>query len=140
MSLLGEIIIPAPSQDDVQPDVRAENEGIATATGMDLSSKQTDSAIKRLRRDDGLQDTLYLSLRILVICVAILIILSITTLVLHFILPATGDGFIPRRWLEIGDVESLKDFLLSGAVGAGLASLGRRVVGQSSNGDDEAHS
>ena len=114
-----EFSIPEQFAPDALTDDQAESEAAAFAFGLELNSKTTQNKMRRLARQDAVDGLASMILRAFMVTAAIVIILSFLVLFFHFLAPPS--------WLYLSEerISRLKELLLSGGVGAALATIGK---------------
>lgn len=105
-------IAPAPK---VASSRNAENEAIAMAKGLNLNDKKTANKLNQLGRTDQLEGHLHIAIVLAIYFIGALLAAAILILFLHMT--------SLKVWMTPEDVDRLSDFLFTGSVGAGLASL-----------------
>ena len=117
-----EFEIPEQSAPEASNDDQAESEAAALAFGLDLNSKDTERKINRITRQDKVDGLAFYILRAFMITAAVIVISSFLVLFWHFL--------APEKYLYLSEerVSRLKELLLSGSIGAALASIGKSSI------------
>ena len=115
--------IPQPSLPN--PDERAEKENQALALGMDLENKGTENKLNRFSRRDKMDGHLHLVLVCLIYFVAFLLACLLFAMTFSMLF----EGY----WLSEEKISEIREFLFTGGVGAGLATLAKYQLGSERN-------
>lgn len=121
--------IPAPDPGPQKPGKKAERENQAMAFDFDLGSKNTENKLNKMNRRDKMDGHLHLVLVILIYFVAALLALMLFALAISMVF----EGF----WLSDDRVQELQEFLFTGGVGAGLATMAQMRLGLERGNDED---
>lgn len=116
-----DFVIPSPDEKDIVTDEKADKEAATFALGKNLEKKQTDNKLRALTRSDDLEQHLHKLLVCFLYLAFVLIAGCVVVLFMHYV--------TPFRWLSAEEIQNLKDFIFSGGVGAGIATLARNKLG-----------
>ena len=122
--------IPRPDDGSSGDDGKATKEAAAYALGLDLSNKQTDNQLRKLERADRIDWHVHYVLVLIIWSAGVMLFLMALAFVINFIGPDSWRFLDHDRFIE------LKNFLFTGATGAGLATLARTKLGM--NGDNQS--
>lgn len=111
-----------------EPGEKAERENQALALGLALDEKRTERKLNKLDRQDRVDGALHWLIIIAIYFVGFLIALMLFAMVFSMLFPGC--------WLAPDQINSMKDFLFTGGVGAGLATLARSRLGLERENDD----
>ena len=114
-----ELVPPQPSELIVSDESAAEE--LALRTGLDLRSAQTNRALKKVFREESIQDHLHRLIVIGLYVVAVAALIMFVMLVLSYV--------TPWQPLTAEQLNSIKQLLFSGSLGAGLSGLARKHLG-----------
>lgn len=117
-----EFKVPVQTPPESSGDEKAESEASALAFGLDLESAETRKKIAKISSEEAIESLSGKLIRHFMVLASIVISLSFIVLFYHFI--------APESWLFLNGerVQELKEFLLSGGVGAALAALGKSHI------------
>jgi len=115
----GNLDVPLQNAPEASNDDQAESEAAAFAFGMDLESHQTRNKFRRLSREDAVDGTASFILRAFMVTAGFVVICAFLVLFWHYLAPEQYTYLNEER------VSRLKELLLSGSVGAALASIGK---------------
>lgn len=127
MATLPKFKIPRPDDGSSGNDGKATKEAAAYALGLDISKKETDNQLRKLERADHIDWHVHYVLVLIIWSAGLMLFLMGIAFVINFIGPEWMRFLDHDRFIE------LKNFLFTGATGAGLAALARSKLGV--NGD-----
>lgn len=115
---LSEFDIPTPTPGP--PGRRAEKEAQATALGLDLEAKSTESQLNKISRADKRDGHLHRVVIAMIYFLAAMLALLIFAVVISLL--------FAEFWLNSERIEEIKSLLLTGGVGAALASVSNKYL------------